>query len=408
MPRFNYRAYDQAGFLRSGELECESREAALHALARRGELPVEIAEGEAATRRHWWEREVFGTGRLSTARLSLFARELAALLKADIPIDEALRIVHLQPALPARLRMIIRTILDDVVAGQSFSSAIARQEPAFPTVFAKLVQAGEASNTLADVVDELAGFYERSAENRAKLVTALVYPAVLLAASAIALAVVLTALLPTVVILFEEAGAELPAPVAALSAAQAATIHHWPLVLGLLGLSLMVSAIAFRNETVREFCDRALLRVPLIGSIIARSQTARFARTLATLTKNGVPLPDGLRMTAAVLGNRAYRAAAAQAGDNLMEGVGLSASLGPTKLLSDLALQLITVGEQTGQLDVMLERIADIFEASYQTRVQRLTALLAPLLTIAIGILVGGLLLMVISAIVSVNELAIR
>lgn len=408
MPRFGYRAYDQTGVLRQGEVECESREAALHALARRGEMPVEVSEGGLPAHQRWWEREVIGAGRLSHARLSLFTRELATLLKADIPVDEALRVVHLQPALPARVRKLTRAILDDVVAGRSLSEAVAAQEPAFPAIYARLVQSGEASGTLAEVFEDLAGFYERSAEIRARLGSALVYPAVLLAAAAIALAVILGALLPTVVSLFEEAGAELPAPVAALAVLEAAAARHWLPLSVVTGLSFVGLAAAFRSEPVRDVCDRWSLRLPVLASVIARSQTARFARTLATLTKNGVSLPDALRMTSGVLGNRVFRAAALQAGEDLMQGSSLSASLGASGLFSDLALRLTAVGEQTGQLDVMLARVADILEASFQTQLQRLTALLAPLLTIVIGVLVGGLLLTVMSAIISVNELALQ
>lgn len=408
MPRFAYRAYDQTGALRHGELECESREVAVHLLARRGELAVDICEGGSDAARPWWEREVFGSGRLSISRLSLFTRELATLLKADIPVDEALRIVQLQPSLPARLRKMTRAILEDVVAGSALSAAIARQEPAFPVIHPKLVQAGEASGTLAEVFEDLAAFYERSAEIRVKLGTALVYPAVLLAAAVIALAVICTALLPTVVTLFEEAGAELPGPIAALFAIQEAAIGYWPFAVAAVGTFFGAIGMMSRSEAIRAALDRALLRLPVLASILVGNQTARFARTLVTLTKNGVSLPDALQMTSVVLANRAYRAAAQAAAEDLMRGSSLSASLSATGLFSDLSLRLIAVGEQTGQLDTMLVRIADIFEASFQTQLQRLTALLAPLLTVIIGILVGGLLLMVISALVSVNELAIQ
>jgi len=408
MPKFAYRAYDQAGVLKSGEIVCESRDAALHALARRGELPVEVSEGGLVKRERWWQRELVGTGRLSTSGLAIISRELATMLKADIPIDEAIRVISLQPSIPSRLRGITRAILSDIVAGYALSEALLRQGNAFPTLFTKIVEAGEVSGTLAEVFDDLAGFYERSAEMRAKVASALLYPIVLLIAALSALAVILVVLLPTVVHLFEEAGAELPAALAALFAIQEGILRHWVAVCAIGGGVAIAATVIIGSDPIRASTDSLLMRVPLIGSAIQKSQTARFARTLATLSRNGVPLPNALQMTSAVLGNRAFRLAVRQAGDDLLTGSSLSAALARSQQFPDLCLRLVAAGEQTGQLELMLARIADIFEKNFHTQLQRLTTLLAPLLTIMIGVVVGGMMVMVISAILSVNELAVQ
>lgn len=408
MPRYLYRAYDQHGVLKRGEIETQSREAAIDALQRRAFHPLEVTEGGAASSQRWWQREVFGGGYLSLPDLTLFTRELATLVKADLPLDEAIRIVSLQPLMSAKIRTVTKAVLDGVREGNSLSGALAARGQDFPEYYWRLVQAGEASGSLGEVLEDISTFLERSSEVRGQLGSALVYPCILLAAAGAALGVILTVLLPTIVPLFKDAGVTPPATIQFLVNAQEAIARNWLLVLmTLAGLAVAVIA-AGQDDRLRLIRHRALMRLPVIGSLVANRETARFARTLATLTRNGVPMLEAVRLSGSVLRNRAFLTTVELAGESLKEGGTLSAPLVTSGLFSELSLRLIAVGEQTGQLEAMLMRVANIYEATLQRQLARLTSLVTPILTLAVGGMVGGLILTVMSAILSINELAFK
>ena len=408
MARYRYRAYDQYGALRQGEIETRSRDMALTLLHQRGNYPLEVTVDVPTPQLRWWEREVFGSGAISVSGLALLTRELATLIKADLPLDESLRIVSLQPLIPSKIRRATKALLESVRGGESFSGALAARGAEFPEYYWRLVQAGEASGTLGDVLEDISVFLERSSDVRSQVGSALLYPAVLLLAAIAALTIIMTVLLPTVVPLFKDAGATPPATLLFLVNAQDALQRNWPVVLIVLAGLIVVGAVALHNQSLRLVLDRWILKLPIAGRLVSARETARFARTLATLTRNGVSMLDAVRISGSVLQNRAFAVAVASAGESLKEGSMLSAPLLQSGLFSELALRLITVGEQTGQLDTMLMRVATIFETALQRQLTRLMSLLTPILTLLIGGLVGGLILSVMNAILSVNDLAFQ
>jgi general secretion pathway protein F len=406
MPRYVYRAYDQRGVLKQGTLDTQSREAAIDALHRQGHYPLDVTEGGAAPTQRWWEREVFGGGHLSLQGLSLFTHELASLVKADLPLDEALRIVSLQPLMSAKIRRVTKNVLDGVREGNSLSGALAGSGADFPEYYWRLVQAGEAGGSIGDVLEDISGFLERSIEVRGQIGSALIYPAILLAGAGAALVIIMAVLLPTLLPLFKDADAALPPTIKYLVNIQAALEQNW-IAIPIVFAGIMAAAIAIRQyEPFRLMYHRALLRLPVAGGIVANRETARFARTLATLSRNGVAMLDAVRLSGSVLRNRAFAAAISAAGDSLQEGSTISAPLLQSGLFSELSLRLIAVGEQAGQLDAMLMRVAIIYETMVQRQLARLTSLITPVLTLLIGGLVGGLILSVMSAILGVNTLA--
>ncbi len=408
MPRFSYIAYDDRGARTTGMIEAETREAAVEALFRLGRHPLDLVEGTRLPAPRWWERELFASGALSRSGLALFTRELATLLKADLPLDEALRIAHVQPLMPGRVRQTIAAVLSRVLEGASLSEALAAQGTTFPAYYVHIVRAGEAAGTVGQTLDELAGFLEKATEFRAQITAALLYPAMLMVAAAAALAVITFVLIPTIAPIFSEAGVQPPFIIGLLLGLQEAIAAHWLLML--LAASAAVAALvaATRNEHWRVWRDRQLLQLPLIARVVQNGQTALMARTLGTLVRNGVPILQALQVTGDVLGNRAMAAALRTCAGEVKEGATLSVALGSPGLFPELALRLTGVGEQTGQLEVMLDRVGNIYEAAVQQQLGRLTNLLTPVLTLAMGALVGGLLLSVMGAITSVNELALQ
>jgi general secretion pathway protein F len=409
MPRYSFRAYDRDGARLAGELVAATREGALETIVRRGHFPVDIREdGESRAHLPWWQREVFGGGSLPLPALALLTREITSLLKADLPVDECLRLVGVQPMLPARLRQTVKRVEARVVQGESLSAALASEGPAFPEYYWRLVRAGEASGSLADCLDDLAVYLERSQESRAKIVSALLYPAVLIVAACAAVGVIMAILLPAIMPIFEEAGAEPPALLKALRLVQETLADHWAIAfLSTLG-AVIGMLVALQSDAFRRAADRFMLRLPVAGSLIERRCSGRLARTLATLLRNGVPLMEAVRISSGVLPNRALRGAVERAVEEIKEGGQLSAPLARSGLFSELLLRLAIVGEQSGQLDQMLLRAAEIYESALQRQMQRLTSLITPVVTLVIGVVVGGLVLTVMSALISVNDLAIR
>ena len=409
MPRYSYKAYDAKGGRLVGEIESETREAALEALVRQGRYALELVEGGgSAPSLPWWQQEVFSSRRLSQQNITLFTRELATLVKAELPIDEALRIVVLQPLISARTRQTVAAVLANVLDGASLSEALGAQKGAFPEYYWRIVHAGEASGTLGPALEDLAHLLDRSTEFRTRIVSALVYPATLLFAAGAALTIVMTILIPTIAPMFKEAGKEPPALIGSLIALQDFLSEHWlaTLLLGALGVAALIAL--FRQDAWRLMRDRAVLRLPLISGLVENGQTAVFARTLGTMIKSGVPMLRALAVAGDALRNRAMSGAVHACATEMRKGGGLVGALGKSGLFPELALRLISVGERSGQLDTMLGRVADIYEAALQRQLDRVTSLLTPILTILIGVVVGGLILSVIGAIVSVNELALQ
>lgn len=408
MPRFTYRAYDQRGALTTGEILSESREAALEFIHRRGERAVEVREGVPPASGSGWGRLLAGRQQLPLSSLAPFTRELATLVRAEIPIDEALRVVAMQPLIGSRMRAMSGRILAAVVEGRSLSEALAATDGAFPEYHWRLVETGEQSGQLGTVLGELATFLERAAETRGKITSALLYPAILLTAAAATLTVIMGILIPTMMPIYEEAKTPPPAIIAFLAGLANFLGEWWPVtVVGAAVVGVLAWAMG-GNAKVRGWRDRTILRMPIVGSMVTRRDTARLSRALATLTRNGVPLLSAVETAAGSLGNGELRRTVRLAGDRLKEGGNLTTPLRASGVFPDMALRLMGAGEQTGQLDTMLTRVADIYERSLERDLQRATNLLTPLLTLAIGLLVGGLVISVMGALAGINDLALR
>lgn len=408
MARFDYRAYDADGVLHAGSLDVVSREAALSALALRGQHALEVEEAKDKVEVRWWQREVFAAQGLREADRLAFTRELAALLKADLPVDEALGVVLLQPGLSARVKAVTGRIHEEVRGGQSLSRALAAEGSSFPEYYWRLVSAGETGGALGDVMGDLSGYLDRAAEVRGRISAALAYPMLLLAAAIAAVLVIMLVLIPAVMPLFADAGVAPPLVLEALAGIEKFARAHWLAILIAGGVATVALAVLGQDRGMRQLRDRFLLKLPVVKGMIATRETARLSRILATQMKNGVPLLDALGGIAGVMGNRVYRQAVGEVAAGIAEGAPLSRELARTGLFSELAIRLTGVGEKTGQLEIMLTRAADIHEAALQRSIDRLTRMLGPLLTLAVGLLAGGLILSVMQAILSINDLALR
>ncbi len=427
MALFSYTAYDRDGSQIRGEIPAGSRDLALDALARKGWFPLSLDETAGASPTAsvsaslldrapvgssgdtpWYQRELLPHTTLPVAHLAVFTRELASLLASRLPIDECLRLIALQPMLPKSVRAMVRGLHARVSEGEALSKCLASQGATFPEYYWRLIEAGEASGQLEAASANLADCLEASDAMRSRVASALIYPTILVVAAIAAVAVVMSVLLPALAPLFDEAQVEAPVVIRVFSAVDVFVRDHGSaLIVGGFGLLAVIVAV-LRSQRLRRAIDRAMLSVPLVGNLIEKRETGRLARTLALLLSGGVGLVEAARVASAVMTNTAMANVVARAGQDVREGGTLSAQLAASELFSELFMRMLTIGEKTAQIDVMMSRAAIIYDATLSRQLQRIIGLITPVATLVIGVVVGTLMLSVMSALMSINDLALR
>jgi general secretion pathway protein F len=404
MPTFQYCAYGARGEVSKGTVDAISTDAASDVLWRRGLTPFEMREVDQQGQR-WWQRDLLGGRNPARANLVSFTREFATLNSAEIPLDDALRIVCDQLT-SAKMRAVVKSLLDDVLNGSTLSDAMKKHGRVFPTDYLSVVRAGEIGGRTGEVFEELADLLERRMEIRSRLQSSLIYPAILVVLALVSLAVIVGGLVPSIAPIFVEGGKTVPAGIQLL-----VTLGSiWPelLVVTLVAASGLAGAaiVALRRPSTRQASHRLALRIPIFGAILLQQETARFGRTLGTLLKAGVPLVQASTSARSVVGNCHIASGIDAAIESIREGVALHRSLQNETVLPPMALRMISVGEEAGKLDRMLMRVAITFEQQTQRSIDRLMILLTPALTIVIAALVGGLIITVMNAVLSINDLA--
>jgi general secretion pathway protein F len=403
MPTFTYAALDAGGRETSGMLDAPSATDAAEELTRRGLIPIRTELSSSGINSSTSAALVA----LKPADLVNFTRQLATLLGATLPLDQALRLVAAQNS-GNRAGPYARQVADAVTAGRPLSDAMAAQARDLPPYIPALIRAGEARGTPAAALQTLATSLERRIALRARVRGALIYPAILIVVALLAVAVVMGVLVPTLLPLFKDVGRPPPAALAVADAVAQTLSAYWPVGLGALGLAIVGVRALWRSPKFRIKTDGVILRMPVIGPLIADTNVATFARTFGTLLTHGVPLVDAMRHTATVVENRRYRASVEAAAERVKEGSTLVAAFEHDRVLPDLALRFIAIGEQSSRVDIMLGHLADTADAESTRRLDGALTLLSPLLTLVIGVIIGGLILSVMQAILSVNDLAVR
>ncbi|MDP2834095.1 MAG: type II secretion system inner membrane protein GspF [Pseudomonadota bacterium] len=399
MTTYRYSAFDAAGKHRSGELEADSPRAARAHLREQGLLPRTLGarDAPASTRR-------FATARVSSGELALFSRQFATLLHAGLTIERALAALLEQPEQNA-LRAALTAVREDVLGGHALGAAFARQARHFPRFYAAIVQAGEESGALPGVMERLADYLERGQALRQKISTALVYPAIVAVVACLVVGVLLTYVVPQMVSVFEHSRQALPwltRAMLAISDFLRATWWAW-LLLPAGGAVLARRLLAI--EALRLRWHGFLLGLPLLGSLRSSAASARFANTLAVLVGSGVPIVKAFAHAGAALDDRVFRRAVENAAGSLREGMGISRALRQEAVFPGLLLHLVASGEASGELARVLEQAAKQQEASVETRLTTLTALLEPLLILAMGGMVMLIVLATLQPIIEMNHL---
>ena len=395
MPLYRYKALNARGEMLDGQMEAASDGEVVLRLQEQGHLPIEAKlAGEAGGDSAW--RALFKPKAFAGARLVQFTQQLATLLGAGQPLDRALTILLELPE-DEVARRTIADVRDAVRGGTSLSTALERQHGAFSKLYINMVRAGEAGGSMQETLQRLADYLERSRALKGRVVNALVYPAILLVMVGLSLLFLLGYVVPQFAAMYESLDAELPL-FSRLVLGIGLFVRDWWIVL------VAVPALAAwwfdrkrREPAFRDRFDAWLLRQKFAGALVAKLETARLARTLGTLLRNGVPLLTALGIGRNVLGNRLLAADVDAAADEVKNGVSLSTALSRGKRFPRLALQMIQVGEESGALDAMLLKTADTFEHETSLTLDRLLAALVPVVTLVLAGVVGIVILAVLT-----------
>jgi general secretion pathway protein F len=406
MTRFRYRALAASGEIKAGVLEAETRASLLDQLQAQGYFPIDATEPRASALGQWRRRLSLPSRPPPRRALGVAMHQLATLLKAGVPLDRALGLLARQSSSP-RLKPVLAALFEAVRRGTALSDAMRAHPTAFPAAAASLVEAGEAGGTMGTSLSRLTEMMLKADALRDTVASALLYPLLLVIMAILSLVIILTVVLPEFAPLFQDAGAILPWPTQIVIALGDLIAQHWLLGLAIVAGFCLIVRQLFRADAARLRLDALLLRLPILGAGIAKAETARFARTLGTLYDNGVPLPAALGITRRAFGNRAMGLAVERVAAGIKEGGGLAAPLAASGLFPLVALDLIRVGEETSKLGEMLTQLADLLDQDLQHLVQRGLALMVPLLTIAMGVLIAGLIASILVGILSLNDLAI-
>jgi general secretion pathway protein F len=406
MPTFRYRAYGAQGEFREGSIEAVTRDAAGDLLWAQGLTPFQMRLADPSAK-PWWQRDLLSGQRSPLAELASFTREFATLSAAEIPLDDALRILSEQ-ATSSRTRALAASLLADILNGAPLSDAMRRQPSIFSADYVAVVHAGEIGGTVGQVLEELADLLERRLEVRGKVQSALVYPLILLAMSILSLAVIIGVLVPSIAPIFADGTRPMPGFIRFLMLVQSSWLEILAGLTVIAAVTAAAIAVTLKRPEVRLVADRWKLKLPILGAFIRQHETARFARTLSTLLKAGVPLLQASMSARTVVANRHMSAGLDMAIDAVREGAALHRALEAAAALPPVALRMIAVGEEARKLDRMLLRVAMTLESQTQQSIDRFMTALTPLLTIMIASLVGGLIMTVMGAISNISELVTR
>jgi general secretion pathway protein F len=403
MGAYQYVAVDPGGKEHRGVLEGDTPRHVRQLLRERQLLPVEVAEIEERQRKT--KRQFSFFKGISGLDLALLTRQLATLVKAGLPLEEALLAVSEHTEKP-RLKSIILGVRAKVLEGHSLASGLDEFPHAFPTVYRATVMAGEQAGQLDAVLDRLADYTESRHGLRQKVVQAMVYPVLLTVIALIIIIVMLVAVVPKVVGVFETTGQQLPVMTRTLIAVSNFVQNWWFLLLAGVVAIVVLVARALRNEDVRRRVHGWLLRAPIFGRVTRGLNTARFTRTLSILTASGVPALEALRISASVIANLPMRAAVEDAAVRVREGGAIGRSLAQSKLFPAMSIHLISSGEASGELDSMLERAANHQESEMDSLLATMLSVLEPLLIVIMGLVVLAIVMAILLPIFQLNQLA--
>ena len=368
-----------------GEVEAPDRNAAVAILRGKGVLTTAIKEKPGAAAK---EKKI--GGKVKDREMAIFTRQFSTMIDAGLPLVQCLNILAEQSE-SKNLRDVTTRIARDVEAGSSLADAFGKHPRTFDDLFTNMIEVGESGGILDVVLQRLSVYIEKAAALRRKVKAAMIYPLTIVSVAAIVVIFMLTFVIPTFASMFKNLGADLPLPTKIVLWLSNFVQSYILLILAGLGAGIYALRRYYKTEAGQMMIDALLLRLPVFGVLIRKVAVARFTRTLGTLISSGVPILEGLRITARTAGNKVVEKAVLTTRAVVTAGGTITEPLKTSTVFPPMVIQMINVGEQTGALDAMLGKIADFYDDEVDTAVGALTALLEPLMIVFLGVVIGGL-----------------
>lgn len=404
MAVFTFKAINSLGETEEGIRDAADEQQLIAILQAEGYIPIRVTPANS--------RSIFGMGlglkqsRLTQKDIALFTGELATLLESGLPLDKSLSVLIDLTEDKENLSKLIARVLELVKSGSSLADALEKQAGIFTKFYLNMIRAGEAGGGLSEVLVRLSEYLERSQELKDTVSTALIYPAILLIMSLASLFVMLTFVVPQFTEMFESAGKALPVSTQIVVGLAEWLQSYWWILIG--GTVFITGFMRFQlaNPVTKKAWDNRFLKLPLAGTIILNKETANISRTLGTLLGNGVSMLAAMAIVRETVDNQVIAAAIQETEEQLKQGKHMSDAFLEKGIFPKMAMQMIKMGEETGRLEEMLLRVATIYDKQLRVSIQRLLALLEPVLIITLGLMIAGIIVSILLAILSVNDLA--
>ncbi len=442
MPTFQFEALDQSGKPRKGTIDANDGDDAIARIKKQGYFPTSVRErkvksksGAAASARDAKAAKkekkapkkaaaakgdkkkaamTITLGGVSKKIITQFTRQLSTLQDAGLPILRSLQILTDQQK-PGLMYNTLADIQDEVSGGASLSDAMAKHPKVFDRLYTKMIAAGEVGGVLDVILQRLADFMEKAEKLKRKIIGAMIYPAVVVTVAVAIVVGIMVVVVPKFVEIFKDFDTALPAPTRFLIATSnfikgvkpdgtAMMIPGWVLIFGLPVLIIVLKKLVNQSKQGRVAADHVMTRIPVVGNLIRKTSVARFTRTLGTLISAGVPILEGILITRDTVGNAVFETALQKVHDSIREGESFAAPLRESKVCDSLVVNMIDVGEETGELDKMLMKIADNYDDEVDTAVGALVSLLEPLMVVGLGVTVGFIVIALFMPLVSLLQ----
>lgn len=404
MPLYKYKVINSTGETEEAIRDASDEKSLIASLQSEGYIPLSVS---LATGKSFLGLTLSGKqNKLSQKDIAMFTSELATLLESGLPLDKSLSVLIELTEENEQLSKMIGKVLEKVKGGSSLADALEKQTGVFTKFYLNMLRAGEAGGNLGDVLVRLADYLERSRELRETVSTALIYPTILLVMSVASLFVMLTFVVPQFKEMFESAGKELPVSTQIVVGLAEWLQSYWWMLIGMVFLASSYMKYQMADPVRKKVWDRIFLKMPLVGTIVLHKETANISRTLGTLLGNGVSMISAMVIARETVDNLVMAEALQDTEEQVKQGKHIYDALHDKDILPKMALQMIKMGEETGRLEEMLLRVATMYDKQLRTSIARLLALLEPALIITLGLMIAGIIVSILLAILSVNDLA--
>ena len=396
---YDYQARDNSGKEVHGQIEAADQQSATSILANRNLMVTSLKAGssrKASTKRL--------QGKVKSQDLVIFTRQLATMVDAGLPLMQTLMVLEEQTDSKA-LKPIIRSVLQKVEAGEAFSKALAAYPRVFTRLYVCMVEAGETGGLLAEILDRVASYLEASARLRRKVKSAMSYPVIVCVIAAGICLFLLMKIIPIFADIFKDFGAKLPAPTQMLIEVSNVLRHYFIFVAVAVGALIFGLAKLKKTKRGAEIWDRISLKFPVFGKLVHKICISRFSRTFAALLRSGVPILETLRIVGQSSGNTQVEYAVEKTASSIEKGDNLAMALGQHSIFPPMLVRMIAAGEQTGKVDVMLEKISDFYDEEIEATLSALTSLIEPLLIVFLGVVVGTIVVCMFLPIFRLNQI---